>query len=118
MSDLFLFSVIYLISFRAFALLFNKETNTVVAAFTKRLTINRTGAIGVLESIYVHNAFQDKIGAASVAIFREENQTNSSPSLFSITAYEGNRHGKNFRISPVTSAKNNEWHFELGNSSS
>ena len=62
---------------------FYLEFTNAVFTICKQLKINMTGAIGVLESIYVHNAFQCIIGAAPVAIFVKE----SSAQPFSLPAY-------------------------------
>jgi hypothetical protein len=85
-----------LASIRTFTYFLYTEFNNAVFILKKQLKINMTGAIGVLESIYVHNAFQCIIGVAPVAILIEKHTLAS----FTNTYYGASCHGKAHLNSP------------------
>jgi hypothetical protein len=101
-----IFSVISLVSVSTFTYLLYTGLANTVSSLKEQLKINMTGAIGVLESIYVHNAFQCIIGVAPVAIFIEKGSTSSERTLHSFTdTIYGLHHGNDYRNSPVISVR-------------
>jgi hypothetical protein len=100
-----IFIVISLISISTFTFHLYKRLTQTVLTLKEQLKINMTGTIGVLESIYVHNAFQCIIGVVPVAIFTEKSSASSELPLLpaSNTFYGASCHGTDHRNSPVIS---------------